>query len=310
VNNKKEQLIAAVTGARGLIGSYLVQELCEQGWQVKVLTRGETILGMRDVSIIKGDINDEFVLRDLVSDVDAVFHCAAELNDESKMYDVNVKGVETLLRILKTSSVNYLCYISSAGVVGPTQEKIVTEETVCQPHNMYEKTKYEAEKIVIESEFKGHVCILRPTNVIGRAKKSIVGLFVRDSWKDRLMCFIKGNEGAHIVHAKDVASAALFFFRKSLVRPEIFFVACDEDRRNTLSGIYCIICSLLGRRSIRCQFSLPMVIPYWIRKLFKGNSLHGRTRFSSQKIRDAGFSFPLGFEGALLDVLSKQNEMS
>jgi len=308
VNNKKEQLVAAVTGARGLIGSYLVQELCEQGWQVKVLTRGETIPSMHDISIIKGDINDEFILRDLVSNVDAVFHCAAELNDETKMYDVNVKGIETLLRILKTSSASYLCYISSAGVVGPTQEKIVTEETVCHPHNMYEKTKYEGEKLVLSSEFIGHTCILRPTNVIGRTKKGLVGLFIRDNWKDRLMCFIKGNEGAHIVHAKDVASAALFFFGKPLVRPETFFVTCDEDKRNTLSGIYCIISSLLGRR-IKCPFSLPMIVPYWIRKLFKGNSLHGRTRFSSQKIRDAGFSFPLDFERALLDVLSKQDEI-
>lgn len=309
MNNKKEQLVAAVTGSRGLIGSYLVQELCEQGWHVKILTRSETVLDIHDVSVIKGDINDEFILRDLVSDVDAVFHCAAELNDETKMHDVNVKGVETLLRILKTSSVDYFCYISSAGVVGPTQEKLVTEETVCQPHNLYEKTKYEAEKSVLASEFKGHTCILRPTNVIGRTKKGLVGLSMRDTWKDRLMCFFKGNEGAHIVHAKDVASAALFFFRKPLVKPEIFFVACDEDERNTLFGIYCIIRSLLGRRSARCLFSLPMVIPYWIRKLFKGDSLHGRTRFSSQKIRDTGFSFPLGFEGALLDILSKQDEI-
>jgi len=302
VKPKQKKLVAAVTGASGLVGRCIVNKLLESGWGIKALTRRDSFPDMQDVTIVKGDINDKAALQELLRGVDAVFHCVAELYDEAIMRDVNVTGVKTLLSLLPLSSVRYFCYISSAGVIGPTKEQVITEETLCHPFNEYEKTKYEAEKLVVSSKLRTRICILRPTNVIGDTKKGVLRLPLRDNWRDRLTCFFKGKEGAHIIHAEDVAAASVFFINKPILKPEIFIISCDEDCQNTLSGVYSLVLKYLGKKNKNCYVSLPVIIPYLLRYLFKGASLHGNSRFSSQKIRNAGFTFSLGLERAVKDV--------
>lgn len=302
MRTKHKKPVAAVTGARGHIGRYLIAVLLENGWEVKALTRANTLPYVHGVSIVRGDINNGVALQELLIGADAIFHCAAELYDETKMHDVNVKGVETILDLLSSTSVNYFCYISSAGVVGPTRDKLITEETKCQPQGEYEKSKYKAEKLVMSSRFEGNICILRPTNVISAYRKGLLMLPFRNNRKDRLTCFVKGRERAHLVHAKDVAAAAVFFYDKSFLAPEVFFVSCDEDHQNTLSGVYDLVLKYLGKKNKNCFVSLPVIIPYLLRYLFKGASLHGNSRFSSQKIKNAGFTFSLGFERAVIEV--------
>lgn len=306
---RPHRLVAAVTGATGVVGRNIVDLLLEKGWAVKVLTRNKRVTTEGNISIVYGDINNALVLEELLTSVDAVFHCAAELNDEAKMQEVNIEGVRTLLDLLLTSTVNYFCYISSAGVVGPTKEKLVTELTECMPHNEYERTKHEAEKLILSSSFTGRVCVLRPTNVIDNTKKGLIDLPIQDRWKDKLRCFFNGKEGAHLVHAKDVAAAAVFFMGKPLLEPEVYFVSRDEESQNTLSGVYALALKSLGKECKYCVYSLPVIVPYFIRLLIKGKSLHGDSRFSAQKIKDAGFTFPLSFERVVNDICesSRQN---
>lgn len=302
MKSEQQKLVAAVTGANGLIGCCIVEMLVKKGWIVKALVRPDSALLQGSVSIVMGDINDKVALKDLVDGADAVFHCAAELHDESKMYEVNVRGVKTLLDVLVSSSVNYLCFISSAGVVGPTKEKLITEETACHPYKFYEKTKYMAEKVVLSSEFNGRVCILRPTNVVGYSKKGVLTLPLRDNWKDKLTCFFKGKEHAHIVHVKDVASASIFLYEKLIKTPEIFFVSYDEDLRNINSELYDLVRRNFKKYSGTHIPSLPIIVPYLVRSVFKGRSLHGSSRFSSQKIRRTGFCFRFDVGRIVSDV--------
>jgi len=295
--------VAAVTGARGLIGGYLVEELLAKGWKVRILSRKErSIIEDSLVSIEIGDINDEVALKALLNGADALFHCAAELTDESKMYDVNVEGTATLLKVMKQSSVRYFCHLSSAGVVGPTSCAVIDEDATCYPSSTYEQTKYEAEKLVLQENLRMKVCILRPANVFDGKKPGLAGLALRKSFKNKLSILLKGREGAHLVHAKDVAAAAIFFMEKDLEKPEIFFVSYDDDTRNTVAGIYQLCCAFNHENNGSRVLSLPSNIPYIMRIIFRGKSLHGRARFSEDKLKSFGFVFPLGLEDALRDV--------
>lgn len=298
-------VIAAVTGARGMIGQRLIKILCTKGFKIRALSRKKQICPS-NITFIHGDINDSEVLVQLLDGVTAVFHCAAELNDEEKMFDVNVQGTLTLLEAMnKVPTIQYFCHLSSAGVVGPTSDLIVDEETPCDPNNTYERSKYEAEQLVLNAQLAMNVCVLRPANVFDANKLGVLGYAQTQSLKDKLSVFIKGDEGAHLVHAKDVAEVGLYFMDKRLEKPEVFFVSYDDDVRNTVLGIYNLCCSIQGSEGSKMPFSLSNTIPYVVRKCKQGKSLHGRVRFSEKKLRGAGFIFSLGLEKAISDVCSK-----
>ncbi|WP_038246560.1 NAD-dependent epimerase/dehydratase family protein [Ghiorsea bivora] len=297
--------IACITGASGMIGLHITQRLLKMGYLVRVLTRN-TAFVLESVECFKGSLSEANILEKMLQDADVVFHCAAEINDETKMFDVNVKGTHILLEAMKAvSTIQYFCYLSSAGVVGPTSDLIVDEETICEPNNAYERSKFEAEQLVLNADLAMNVCVLRPANVFDVHKPGVLSYAQNHSLKDKLSVFMKGYEGAHLVHAKDVAEAGLYFMDKRLMKPEVFFVSYDDDTRNTVLGVYNLCCSMQGNLGAKILFALPNMISHFVRQCKQGKSLHGRVRFSEKKLRSAGFMFSLGLEKAISDVCGK-----
>lgn len=69
---------ALVTGANGFLGSYLVQQLLQQGYRVRGLVRrkDDALAGM-GVELVFGDLRGDGVAQQACRDVDVVFHVAA-----------------------------------------------------------------------------------------------------------------------------------------------------------------------------------------------------------------------------------------
>jgi len=297
--------VAAITGGTSSIGRYIVDLLIEQQWHVKVLTRSEVDAWHPDVEIIQGDIRDEQTIERLIEEATALFHCAAEFAQPEQIWDINVKATEKIIRIAKRSSVDYLCYIGSAGVLGACSDDWVDESTSCHPRNTYEKSKYAAEQLVMSSGLDAKVCVLRPVFVVSSQRPGFIEYATRNSWVDRFKVLLKGAEHAHIVHAKDIAAAALFFLDHPLQKPECFYVSCDEDELNTIAGIvgYYDYLQKGEGGAMKLPFYLPGIVSHIIRRVIRGPSLHGKTRFSSAKIKKHGFKFPLGFRGAMREII-------
>lgn len=305
--NKTKQT-ACVTGASGMVGSKIVQRAVSHGYRVRALSRSK-YFDDPDVELFRGGLEDEEVLKSFLSNADLLFHCAAELYDESKMWDVNVLGTERLLHIIRKSSVRYLCYLSSAGVVGRTNVKWVNEETICKPQNAYEQSKWDAEQLVAVGIDGCRIVILRPTNVIDNKRPGALGLPMRDSWLDRFKVFLKGEECAHIVHAEDVAEAAMYFISRPLNSPQCFFVSCDNEPLNTFAGLWALYRTIENNRpvdSVQPAPHLPLIVPHILRRLWRGKGNRGDVRYSSEKLMVMGFKFPLGVEGAVEQLILKK----
>jgi len=118
--------IACVSGAFGMVGSRIVQDLLSQGYRVRVLSR-KTYPAISGVEVFSGDINDETVLKNFMQNSQMLFHCAAELKDESRMWSVNVTGTERILKYAEYYGTKYFCHLSSVGVIGNTDLKLVDE---------------------------------------------------------------------------------------------------------------------------------------------------------------------------------------
>ena len=300
--------VAAVTGGTGMVGRKIVQKLLHEGYAVRILTRNKSI-HIDNTQTFVGNIEDEGLLRLFLKNVSYLFHCAAELHDESKMWSVNVSATEKILNLIPKFNITYFCYLSSAGVVGLTDSQFVDETSKCNPQNSYEKSKWAAEELVAGGINSCSTVILRPIDVVDERGPGALALPIRSTLLDRLTVFLKGNECAHIVHAEDVADAAIYFINSSFEKPEHFFVSCDHERFNTFGGL-CSLYKAIQRdqpvAQIRLKTSLPLMIPYILRRLWRGPCNPGNVHYSSARLLSTGFRYRLGVEGAVRRIAAAQ----
>jgi len=171
-----------VTGATGFIGRTLVRNLIDQGDTVWILSREpqKARLVFSEVAsellfVIEGDITKPNLaisdFRPFEKKQITVWHLAANLSfqpkDKDLVFKTNVQGTKNIVDFTHKSNAK-LCYMSTAFVCGDFKGKITeTFFAKTYPRNNYEASKFEAEKIIMESNitFK----IFRPSIVIGDA---------------------------------------------------------------------------------------------------------------------------------------------
>ena len=135
-----------VTGATGFIGSRLVEELINKGYDVTSLIRkGKE--GNSKSNIIYGDLTDEKIdFKDLK--FDCVFHLASHtpLEKNKKVLEkVNLEGTKKLFQEIKLITKSII-YISGLGVYGETGEAVIDESQNYNPNTNFVKIRLDAEK--------------------------------------------------------------------------------------------------------------------------------------------------------------------
>ena len=173
-----------VTGATGLVGSYLVRHLLAQGKNnIRALRRSESntklVADFYDlVTWVEGDILDLPSLEDAMDGVQQVYHCAAMVSFEprnvARMMKVNVEGTANVVNTAMFRGVEKLVHVSSIAAIGRNlRQPDVTENSKWQrsPINSnYAISKYLAEQEVWRGSVEGlAVGIVNPSVEIGRA---------------------------------------------------------------------------------------------------------------------------------------------
>ncbi len=170
-----------ITGATGLVGSYLSRLLLLKGYHVMACKRPHSSMRLldgaeHDIEWSVGDIMDPSYLQEILKDADAVIHCAAVVSfskdDKEKMYNVNVQGTSNVVSAAQSSGIKKLLFVSSIAAIGRTMEnKIVTEDNtwIDSPYNTdYAKSKYLAEQEVWKGYESGlNVSIINPSVILG-----------------------------------------------------------------------------------------------------------------------------------------------
>ena len=116
---------ALVTGGAGFIGSHLTRQLLASGRRVTVIDN--LSVGRRDTvpegaRFVHGDIRDESALAEALTDVDCVFHLAAQVTIRGSFdrfyedLDTNVMGTARLLRAVDPAAVKWFTLASSMAV--------------------------------------------------------------------------------------------------------------------------------------------------------------------------------------------------
>ncbi len=175
-----------LTGANGFVGSHILEELTANNHNVSAVVRKTSNLkwiNKNKVSLKYGSLEDENFLKEVVSDVDIVIHCAGIVRalNWDDYNNINVLGTKKLVQsVLKNNpDLKKFIFISSQAAMGPSlseNPKLLSEKE--NPVSNYGKSKLLAEQEVKLLSGKVPYTILRPSSVYGPRDKDIFTFFL------------------------------------------------------------------------------------------------------------------------------------
>jgi len=234
-----------VTGAAGFIGSNLIDDLLDKGYQVWGV---DNIFSVHKNNLIKakkhpqfkffeGDIRDEKLMQEIIPDSFAVMHLAAivsvPLCTESPeiAVSVNIDGFSKVLITAAKNNVERFIYASSCAVYGDQGDQPIAEEAPLCPMSLYAVTKEANEKIAfcISKTFPIITHGLRYFNVYGERqdpKGPYAGVIAKFAELIKMQkaptIFGSGNQTRDFVHVKNVTSVMMNLLSLNLKQAEEF----------------------------------------------------------------------------------------
>lgn len=208
-----------VTGGAGYKGVLLVDALLKRGYQVTLLDN--FIYGYHSVLHLVGDRNLAIKALDVrnlgakdVAGADVIFHlagisgmaaCAANPYSAEA---INVQATQKLVSLLGKGQL--LIYASTTSIYGATTQEC--DETIAvQPPSLYARTKYEAERIVMEHD---NSISLRFATIFGISPRMRADLLVNDftykAVNERAVVLFASRSKRTCMHIRDAIGGYLF----------------------------------------------------------------------------------------------------
>jgi nucleoside-diphosphate-sugar epimerase len=259
---------ALVTGATGMLGSYIVETLRERGWSVRALVRtraNAAWLEERGVCVAEGRLEDPASLMAAARGQDVVFHAAAAIGsggDWARFERTNVEGTLHLVDAACASGAR-LVHVSSTAVYGSARYAAApTDEDAHVPalpeRDVYGRSKQAAESVVLGAVRRGRLwaSIVRPPVMYGLRDRQFaprVGPVLMRGFFPRIA---GGRTTLTLVHARHVAEGAVLAGTTEAARGRTYLLA--DDFPVTTGDLVAAAEEGLGRRIV--SPAVPMTI--------------------------------------------------
>ena len=173
-----------VTGADGFIGSHLVDLLVSKGLKVRALSQYnsfnnwgwlEDVKCLNEIEVVSGDVRDPFYCKEIMRDVDCVFHLAALIaipysyTAPQSYVETNVTGTLNICQAAKELGGIRVIHTSTSEVYGTAQYVPIDESHPLQPQSPYSASKIGADAMAMSyfNAFELPLTIARPFNTFG-----------------------------------------------------------------------------------------------------------------------------------------------
>jgi UDP-glucose 4-epimerase len=220
-----------VTGAAGFIGSHLCEYLVGKGLAVVgidcFVDYYPRVMKEANIADLKKNRHFQFVessllevdLKNLLADVDVVFHQAAQAGvraswgESFKIYtDNNVLGTQMLLEACKESPIERFVYASSSSVYGDTMDLPMRESSLPSPVSPYGVSKLAAEHLcwLYFKNFKLPTVSLRYFTVYGPRQRPDMAFHRFFKWAlegQALQVYGTGEQTRDFTYISDIVEA-------------------------------------------------------------------------------------------------------
>ena len=223
---------ALVTGGAGFIGSHLIDELVDAGYEVKIidnLSSGDLNLishqtDAGNVEFVKGDLTVLDDVMQATKNIDCVFHMAAnpDIRLGTQITDTDLKqgtiATYNILESMRVNGVKKIVFASSSVVYGedapmPTPES----HGPCLPISLYGASKLGSEGLITSwvGTFDFQAWIFRFANIIGeRGTHGVIFDFIHKLKRDNSRLEVLGNglQEKSYMEVKDCVKAMMHIY--------------------------------------------------------------------------------------------------
>jgi nucleoside-diphosphate-sugar epimerase len=258
-----------VTGATGLLGSHVAEQLVERGERVRALVRptsDTTFLSALGVELAVGDLGDLASVRRAVDGADVVYHCAAKVGDWGPwrlFQEQIIDATRNLLDACQTVGVGRVLHVSSITVYGhprPRGERFTEDEPLAQNlwvWDYYCRAKIRAEELC--RAYPGAWTVVRPSWIYGPRDRTTLPRVLRAIAAGRVAVIGHGDNLLNVVYAGDVADGIIRAANYPEARGQAYNLSSEGEvtQRQFLD----LLTDALGRPRVRRHF--PFRLAFW-----------------------------------------------
>lgn len=212
-----------VTGATGLLGSHIVEQLRLRGRPVRVLVRKGSDQGWlksQNVEFAEGDVTDRASLDAACRGVENIYHAAARVGDWGPWADferITIQGTRNLAEAAEKANCRRFLHISSISAYGhPDGEGLVLDETAPLGTNLhkwsyYSRAKVQAERNLWAMHEAGRIrlTVVRPSWLYGPRDRATIFRLARMLREGKAKILGDGENKLNVVYAGNVAEGAI-----------------------------------------------------------------------------------------------------
>ena len=209
----KQKKKIAILGGSGKLGQKIVSFIVNQNkYKVYLIGRKKVKTKSKETVAIKinfQSLKDTKQLKNILNNCDYIINCTGENINENRMYETNYILVKEILKLLKPKSNLHFIHFSTCAVFGASaltgqnnKSLFIEENRKVKPSNLYERTKYQAEQVIVSKKnpFFNYT-IIRPSQILGSDMNNS---------SIKLLFFYLRYRLFHFIHTKESHWAFIF----------------------------------------------------------------------------------------------------
>lgn len=252
-----------VLGGVGFFGSNMCQKYVKEGHKVICvdnlmngnLSNVRNLMGNPNFKFVYGDIRDKELMYKLLQNVDVCYLLAAQIHVDRSLiepeltYDINLKGVLTVLEAAKLCDVRII-YASTSECYGSAQTVPMSEEHPLNGDHPYSASKIAGERLCYSyaKTYGMNIAIARPFNTFGFFQKDsgyggVIGIFTRRTLAGLPnIIYGDGEQRRDYLFISDALDAYDLLMKSKIVGQPINFGRGESFSINQISDLIIKVC--------------------------------------------------------------------